>query len=142
MATTLAITARLSATANLAGTVLNGLAPGAECSIIEYDNSTTDSLALLTVELGTMTPASGGNIRLHHYYYGGSAGASAPDRNGQGSTTPQPQTLLAGATPKRNVFLVALVPGLQGFTILNNAAVSCTTTNNAVYIQPYNGEAR
>lgn len=142
MPTTLALSARGTTSSNLAGTTLNSLANAGESDLVLYNNSTNDAFAIVTVELGSITPSAGGNIRLHQYFDGGSAGTTAPDKNGQGSAPPQPQTLLAGASAKRATFLVGLVPGEQSFSVLNNSGVSFAASGNAIYVQPFNGEAR
>ena len=142
MATTLALQAREAPAANIASTTLDSLANGAESNLVGYDNTGNHAFAIVTVELGSITPAAGGNIRLHQYFDGGSTGTTAPDKNGQGSAPPQPQNLLAGASAKRNTFLVALVPGEQSFSVLNNSGVPFNAGDNAIYVQPFNGEAR
>jgi hypothetical protein len=65
------------------------------------------------VELGSITPAAGGNIRLHQYFDGGSAGTTAPDKNGQGSAPPQPQNLLPWLPWQVTSFVLGLVMRLQ-----------------------------
>jgi hypothetical protein len=120
---------------DLHGTELNSLANAGTTARMAYDNSTARNLyAKITVELGSITPATGGSITLvpvHRRSTNDEDTASAADRY----TLP----LASGASAKRVIFpLVRLYPFVMGFRVINNSGVTLNASGNEVYLEPYN----
>ena len=114
---------------------INSLANGSTSTRMGYDNSTTrDFYARVTVELGSITPSTGGSITLR--YLGRRSGADEDITTNLESYT---MALASGAGAKRVIFqMVRLYPYDGGFVITNNAGVALAGSGNNVYVQPFN----
>jgi hypothetical protein len=129
--------ARGSVTTLSISTTLNSLANGAESDLVEYDNGTAlDLYAIVTVALGSFTPGSSPSVGIRHYYAGGSAGTTQPDKSGDGDLYVRAITTGAGA--KTTTFRVQLVPGKNYFSVVNLTNAAFASSGHNVYVQPFN----
>jgi hypothetical protein len=119
---------------NIAGTALDSVANGSASSAITYDNSTNlDLYGRVRVELGSITPVTGGSITLRVY---NSAGSNVEDFGGGGDAYTVPLTTSAGA--KRAIFpMVRLYPWSLRFVITNSAGVTLAATGNQLFVTPF-----
>lgn len=118
---------------NIAGTTLNSLASGSESAVVTYDNSTNKDLyALVTVKLGSITPATGGAISLR---VTASDGTDVQDKAGGDLYG---ETLLGGAGAKVVVFKILLLPFSLRLSIVNGAGVNLNASGNEMYVTAYN----
>lgn len=122
---------------NIAGTALNSLGNGSVSARMGYDNSAALNLyARVVVELGSITPTTGGTITLR---YLGRRVTGGVDEDSTASLEGYVATLSSGASAKRAIFeMVRLYPFNDGFVILNGSGVAFAASGNAVYVQPYN----
>lgn len=120
--------------ANFAGTALNSLANGSESAVVTYDNSTALNLyGVVTIKLGSITPAAGGSITLRVTL---SDGTDTADRIG-GDLYVVPLTSGAGA--KVAVLnMVRLYPFSMRLSVVNNAGVTLAASGNEIYVRPWN----
>jgi len=120
--------------ANLAGTTLNALANAGESTAVTYDNSANrDLYGLVTIKLGSITPATGGSVAVRVTL---NDGTDTADRVG-GDLYVVP--LLAGAGAKVAVLnMVRLYPYSMRFSLVNNAGVALAASGNELYIRPWN----
>ena len=126
--------------ANLAGTALDGLASGSTSPFLGvYENGTNlDLYAGLLINLGLITPATGGSITVRVF---SSVNGLPPDNTaavggGDAYTIP----LAAGASAKQVTLpMVRLYPGKIYIAITNNAgvALSATAGSNTVVLVPF-----
>lgn len=119
---------------NFAGTTLNSLANAGESSAVTYDNSTNrDLYGLVTIKLGSITPATGGSITLRVTL---NDGTDTADRIG-GDLYVVPLT--SGASAKIAVInMVRLYPYSMRFSVVNNAGVAFAASGNEIYVRPWN----
>lgn len=124
-----------SESANLAGTALDSLANGSTSARIAYDNSTSrDLYGKVTLELGSITPGSGGSITLRVLHRRGTTDEDVVD-----TLESYTALLISGASAKRVIFpMVRLYPFTLGFVVRNDAGAALAATGNAFYIQTYN----
>jgi hypothetical protein len=127
-----------SARITIAATAINSLANGSASAAITYDNSTNrDLYAIVTIKLGSITPAAGGSVSLRVY---SGDGTDTPDLNG-GAFDTYVAPLATGASAKVVTFpMVRLYPFPLRFQIVNNAGVSTAASGNELYVRPYNEE--
>ncbi len=120
--------------ANLASTTLNSLANAGESTAVTYDNSTNrDLYGLVTIKLGSITPAAGGSVAVRVTL---NDGTDTADRVG-GDLYVVP--LVAGAGAKVAVLnMVRLYPYSMRFSLVNNAGVTLAASGNELYIRPWN----
>lgn len=120
--------------ANLAGTTLNSLANAGESTAVTYDNSANrDLYGLVTIKLGSITPATGGSVAVRVTL---NDGTDTADRVG-GDLYVVP--LLAGAGAKVAVLnMIRLYPYSMRFSLVNNAGVALAASGNELYIRPWN----
>jgi hypothetical protein len=120
--------------ANLAGATLNSLANAGESAAVTYDNSANrDLYGLVTIKLGSITPAAGGSVAVRVTL---NDGTDTADRVG-GDLYVVP--LLAGAGAKVAVLnMVRLYPYAMRFSLVNNAGVTLAASGNELYIRPWN----
>jgi hypothetical protein len=120
--------------ANLAGTTLNSLANAGESAAVTYDNSANrDLYGLVTIKLGSITPAAGGSVAVRVTL---NDGTDTADRVG-GDLYVVP--LLAGAGAKVAVLnMVRLYPYSMRFSLVNNAGVALAASGNELYVSPWN----
>lgn len=121
----------------IAGNALNSLASTSTSARMAYDNSNNRHLyARVTVELGSITPSTGGSITLR--YVGRRNGSDETITTGLESYTLPTGT---GTGTKRYIFeLVRIYPFDGGFVLLNNTGVTLAASGNAVYVQPFGEE--
>lgn len=119
---------------NLAGTTLNSLANAGESAVVTYDNSTArDLYGVVTVRLGSITPAAGGSITLRVTL---NDGTDTADRAG-GDLYVVPLT--SGASAKVAVVnMVRLYPFSMRLSVVNNAGVVFAASGNELYVRPWN----
>jgi hypothetical protein len=119
---------------NLAGTTLNSLANAGESTAVTYDNSANrDLYGLVTIKLGSITPATGGSVVVRVTL---NDGTDTADRVG-GDLYVVP--LVAGAGAKVAVLnMVRLYPYSMRFSLVNNAGVALAASGNELYIRPWN----
>jgi hypothetical protein len=137
-------TARWSApgtpSANLAGTALDGLATGSTSAFLtSYTNGTNlDLYAGLLINLGSITPTTGGSIIVRVF---SSVNGAAPDNTaaiGGGDAYAIPLTTATGA--KQVTWpMIRLYPGTIYIAITNNAGVALSSTagSNTVVLVPF-----
>ena len=120
--------------ANLAGTTLNSLANAGESTAVTYDNSANrDLYGLVTIKLGSITPATGGSVAVRVTL---NDGTDTADRVG-GDLYVVP--LIAGTGAKVAVLnMVRLYPYSLRFSLVNNAGVALAASGNELYIRPWN----
>jgi len=120
--------------ANLAGTTLNSLANAGESTAVNYDNSANrDLYGLVTIKLGSITPATGGSITVRVTL---NDGTDTADRAG-GDLYVVPLT--SGASAKVAVLnMVRLYPYSMRLSLVNNAGVALAASGNELYIRPWN----
>jgi hypothetical protein len=119
---------------NIAGTTLNSLASGSESAVVTYDNSTAlDLYSVVTIKLGSITPATGGSITLRVTL---SDGTDTADRIG-GDLYVVPLTSGAGAKVAV-INMVRLYPFSMRLSVVNNAGVTLAASGNELYVRPWN----
>lgn len=127
--------------ANIASTALDSLGSGSRSTGLTHDNSTNlDLRAFVRVNLGSITPGTGGSITLEEY---ASAGANVDDfptgtTAGGSPWFSQTKTLVAGTGAKQLIFDVQLAPASVRFVVLNSAGVALAASGNALRVTPYN----
>lgn len=119
---------------NIAGTTLNSLASGGESTVVTYDNSAAlDLYSVVTIKLGSITPATGGSITLRVTL---SDGTDTADRIG-GDLYVVPLTSGAGAKVAV-INMVRLYPFSMRLSVVNNAGVALAASGNELYVRPWN----
>ena len=119
---------------NIAGTTLNSLASGGESAVVTYDNSAAlDLYSVVTIKLGSITPATGGSITLRVTL---SDGTDTADRIG-GDLYVVPLTSGAGAKVAV-INLVRLYPFSIRLSVVNNSGVALAASGNEIYVRPWN----
>jgi hypothetical protein len=124
--------------ANIASTTLDSLANGSTSAFITHDNSSNlDLYASVLVNLGSLTPTTGGSIALRVF---SAQSADVPDATGSvggGDTYTQPLTTSTGA--KVAVFpMVRLYPESLRLCVTNNAGVALAASSNSIKVRPFN----
>jgi len=119
---------------NFASTVLNSLASAGESSVVTYDNSTNrDLYGLVTLKLGSITPATGGSVTVRVTL---NDGTDTADKTG-GDLYVVPLT--SGASAKVAVLnMVRLYPFSMRFSVVNNSGVTFAASGNELYVRPWN----
>src|SRR5215203_621154 len=123
---------------NIASTTLDSLANVGTSAFVTHDNSSNlDLYASVLVNLGSITPTTGGSITLRVF---SAQSADVPDATGSvsgGEAYTQPLTVSAGA--KVTVFpMVRLYPESLRLCITNSAGVALAASGNSIKIRPYN----
>lgn len=121
---------------NFAGSTLNSLATGSESTAVTYDNSTNKDLyGVVTIKLGSITPAVNGSISLRVTL---NDGTDTADRIG-GDIYQIPLTTTTGA--KVAVLnMVRLYPFSMRFSVINNAGVTTNASGNEMYVTAFGEE--
>jgi hypothetical protein len=121
---------------NLAGTTLNSIATGSETAVVTYDNSTAKDLyGVLTIKLGSITPATGGSITIRVTL---NDGTDTADRIG-GDLYTIPLTSGAGAKVAVSN-MIRLYPFLMRISVINSTGVTTNASGNEIYITPFGEE--
>jgi len=122
-----------SRSSNILSTVANSLANGSESAVVTYDNSSSKDLyALVTLKLGSITPASGGTVTLRITY---SDGTDTSDKVGGDVYV---MSLTSGASAKVCIAKINIQPFSLRFSIVNNAGVTFAASGNELYVRPWN----
>lgn len=121
---------------DFASTSLNSLANGSESAVVTYDNSSNrDLYGLVTILLGSITPATGGSVTLRVTLNDGTD--TADKKGGDLYTVP----LTSGASAKVAVInMVRLYPFSMRFSVINNSGVTLAGSGNELYVTPWNEE--
>ena len=119
---------------NFASTTLNSLANAGESSVVTYDNSTNrDLYGVVTLKLGSITPATGGSITVRITL---NDGTDTADRIG-GDLYVVPLT--SGASAKVVIInMVRLYPLSLRFSVVNNSGVTLAGSGNELYVRSFN----
>jgi len=119
---------------NFASTALNSLANAGESSVVTYDNSTNrDLYGVVTLKLGSITPATGGSITVRITL---NDGTDTADKIG-GDLYVVPLT--SGASAKVAVInMVRLYPLSLRFSVVNNSGVTLAASGNELYVRAFN----
>jgi hypothetical protein len=119
---------------NFASTTLNSLANAGESSVVTYDNSTNrDLYGVVTLKLGSITPATGGSITVRITL---NDGTDTADRIG-GDLYVVPLT--SGASAKVVIInMVRLYPLSLRFSVVNNSGVTLAASGNELYVRSFN----
>lgn len=120
--------------ANILSTVANSLANGSESAVVTYDNSSNKDLyGVVTLKLGSITPATGGSITIRITV---SDGTDVSDKAGGDLYT---SILSSGASAKIVVIpMVRLYPLSLRVSVINNSGVTFAASANELYIRPFN----
>jgi hypothetical protein len=124
---------------NIAGATLDGLANGSTSAFVTHDNSANlDLYASVRVNLGSLTPGTGGSITLRVFSTQNGNAPTDTGAVGGGDTYTAPLTTATGA--KVVLFpMVRLYPESLRLQITNNAGAALhATAGNEIYVRPYN----
>lgn len=125
---------------NIASTTLDSLANGSTSSFVTHDNSSNlDLYANVQIDLGSITPTTGGSITLRVFSTAGS-GPTAPDATGSvGGGDAYTVPLTTSASAKVAVIpMIRLYPFSMRLCVTNNSGVSLAASGNSIKVQPYN----
>lgn len=125
---------------NIASTTLDSKSDGVTTAQVTYDNSTLlDLYANVEVDLGSITPGTGGSITLR-VFATANGGASVPDDIGSvGGGDAYTMPLKAGASAKIVIFpMVRLYPFSMRLQVTNNSGTTTAASGNAIKVQPFN----
>lgn len=123
---------------NIAGTTLNSLTNGSTSAFVTHDNSSNlDYYASVRVDLGSITPSTGGSITLRVH---SCQSATVPDDTGSvGGGEPYVYPLTTSASAKVAIFpMVRLYPESLRLQITNNSGVTLASSSNQILVRPYN----
>lgn len=123
---------------NILSTTADSLANGSTSAFVEHDNSSNlDLYASVELDLGSLTPTTGGSVTLRAFV---SHGASDPDNTGSvggGDAYTQPLTVSTGV--KKVIFpMVRLYPSPVQLCLTNNAGVAFASSGNSLKVRPFN----
>jgi hypothetical protein len=120
--------------ANILSTVANSLANGSESAVVTYDNSTNrDLYGVVTLKLGSITPAAGGSITVRITV---NDGTDTSDKAGGDLYT---VLLNSGASAKVAIIpMVRLYPLSLRISVINNSGVAFAASANELYVRPFN----
>jgi hypothetical protein len=123
---------------NIASTTLDSLANGSTSTLVTHDNSSNlDLYASVLVNLGSLTPTTGGSITLRVFSLQSSDTPDSTGSVGGGDAYTAPLTTTTSA--KVVVFpMVRLYPESLRLCITNNAGVSLAASSNSIKVRPFN----
>ncbi len=123
---------------NIASTTLDSLANGSTSAFVTHDNSSNlDLYASVRVDLGSLTPTTGGSITLRVF---SAQSATAPDATGSvggGEAYTVPLTTTASAKVAV-IPMIRLYPESMRLCITNNAGVALAASSNQILVRPFN----
>jgi hypothetical protein len=122
---------------NIASTTLDSLANAGTSTFVTHDNSSNlDLYASVLVNLGSITPTTGGSITLRVF---SAQSSDAPDATGSvGGGDAYTQPLTTSASAKVVVFpMVRLYPESLRLCITNNSGVTLAGSSNSIKVRPY-----
>jgi hypothetical protein len=110
------------------------LANGSESAVVTYDNSTNrDLYGVVTLKLGSITPAAGGSITVRITV---NDGTDTSDKAGGDLYT---VLLNSGASAKVAIIpMVRLYPLSLRISVINNSGVAFAASANELYVRPFN----
>lgn len=123
---------------NIAGTTLNSLADGATSAFVTHDNSSLlDLYASVLVNLGSLTPGTGGEITLRVF---SAQSADVPDASGSVGGGVAYRASLTTATGAKVVVFpqINLYPESLRLCITNSAGVALAASGNSIKVRPFN----
>lgn len=123
---------------NIAGTTLDSLANGSTSAFVTHDNSSNlDLYASVLVNLGSLTPTTGGSITLRMF---SSQSSDVPDNTGSvGGGDAYTESLTVSTGAKVVVFrMVRLYPESLRLCLTNNAGVALAASGNSLKVRPFN----
>lgn len=123
------------AASSVAGTALNSLANGSTTARMAYDNGTNrDLYARVTVDLGSITPSTGGSITLRYL-----SRYSGADEDIVTSLESYTALLTTTTGAKKVIFgMVRLYPFDGGFVLRNDSGVTLNASGNTINVEGYN----
>lgn len=123
-----------SRSSNIASTVLNSLANGSESAVVTYDNSSNKNLyGAVTIKLGSINSSAGGSLSLRVTV---SDGTDTADKIAGDLYVAQ---LVSGSSAKVAVIpMVRIYPFSLRLSVVNNSGVAFASSNNELYVTPYN----
>jgi hypothetical protein len=122
---------------NIASTTLDSLANAGTSTFVTHDNSSNlDLYASVLVNLGSITPTTGGSITLRVF---SAQSSDVPDATGSvGGGDAYTQMLTTSASAKVVVFpMVRLYPESLRLCITNNSGVTLAGSSNSIKVRPY-----
>jgi hypothetical protein len=124
--------------ANIAGTTLDSLANGSTSAFVTHDNSSNlDLYGSILINLGSLTPGTGGSITLRVF---SAQSADVPDATGSvggGDTYTQMLTTSTGAKVVV-IPMIRLYPESMRLCVTNNAGVALASSSNSIKVRPFN----
>lgn len=123
---------------NIASTTLDSLANGSTSAFVTHDNSSNlDLYASVLINLGSLTPTTGGSITLRVF---AAQSADVPDATGSvggGDTYTVPLTTSTGAKVVV-IPMIRLYPESMRLCVTNNAGVALAASSNSIKVRPFN----
>lgn len=123
---------------NIAGTTLNSLANASTSTFVEHDNSSNlDLYASVRLNLGSITPTTGGSVTLRVF---SDQDTTTPDATGSvGGGDTYTQMLTTSTSAKVVIFpMIRLYPEACQLCITNNSGVTFNSANNELRVRPFN----
>jgi hypothetical protein len=123
---------------NIASTTLDSLANAGTSTFVEHDNSSNlDLYASVELDLGSITPTTGGSVTLRVFVSHGTSDPDATGSVGGGDAYTEPLTTSTGA--KKVIFrMVRLYPSPCQLCVTNNSGVTLAGSSNTLKVRPYN----
>src|SRR5215217_4926328 len=123
---------------NIAGVTLDSLANGSTSAFVTHDNSSNlDLYASVLINLGSITPTTGGSITLRVFSLQSSDAPDATGSVGGGETYTVPLTTSTGAKVAV-IPMVRLYPESLRLCVTNNSGVSLAASSNSIKVRPFN----
>jgi hypothetical protein len=125
---------------NFASTSLDGLLTNTTSIFVTYDNSSNlDEFAAFCINLGSITPLTGGSVTLRAYAEM-NAGAIVPDDIGSVGGGDVYTIPLTTATQARVLIIptVRLYPFIMAFQLTNQSGATLNATGNQFRLQGFN----
>jgi len=123
---------------NIASTTLDSLANGSTSAFITHDNSSNlDLYASVLINLGSITPTTGGSVTLRVF---SAQSADVPDATGSvggGDAYTVPLTTSTSAK-KVTVPMIRLYPESLRLCVTNNSGVTLNAGSNSLKVRPFN----
>jgi len=123
---------------NIASTTLDSLANGSTSAFITHDNSSNlDLYASVLINLGSITPTTGGSITLRVFSLQSSDAPDATGSVGGGETYTAQLTTSAGAKVAV-IPMIRLYPESLRLCVTNNSGVTLNAASNSLKVRPWN----
>jgi hypothetical protein len=123
---------------NIASTTLDSLANGSTSAFVEHDNSSNlDLYASVELDLGSLTPTTGGSATLRVFVSHGTSDPYNTGSVGGGDAYTEPLTTTTSA--KKVIFrMVRLYPSPCQLCVTNNSGVAFNAGSNTLKVRPWN----